>query len=183
MTKYIIKRVGMMLATLLAITVLAFTIMHAVPGGPFTSDRELPPAVEQQLNEKYHLDLPLPAQYFDDIQGLLLEQDFGPSFKYQGMSVNTLIEKGFPVSARLGLVTIVFVLLAAIPLGIVAALTNGRWQDAHQLDGRYAAFGYMREGFEVLDAIAQTPTLPPEQENRPLVDQVIASICVEEQTE
>lgn len=56
-------------------------------------------------------------------------------------------------------------------------------QDAHQLDGRYAALGYMREGFEVLDAIAQTPTLPPEQENRPLVDQVIASICVEEQTE
>lgn len=130
MTKYIIKRVGMMLATLLAITVLTFTIMHAVPGGPFTSDRELPPAVEQQLNEKYNLDLPLPAQYFDYIQGLLLEQDFGPSFKYQGMSVNTFIEEGFPVSARLGLVTIVFVLLAAIPLGIVAALTNGRWQDA-----------------------------------------------------
>lgn len=54
-------------------------------------------------------------------------------------------------------------------------------QDAHQLDRRYAAFGYMREGFEVLDAIAQTPTLPPQQENRPLTPQVIASICVQEQ--
>ena len=128
MTKYIIKRVLLMIVTLLAITLLTFVIMHAVPGGPFTSDRNLPEAVEEQLMAKFNLDQPLFVQYIEYL-GDLLHGDFGPSFKYQGKSVNDFISDGFPVSARLGGVTILFVLLAAIPLGIVAALKNGRWQD------------------------------------------------------
>lgn len=128
MTKYIIKRVLLMIVTLLAITLLTFVIMHAVPGGPFTSDRNLPEAVEEQLMAKFNLDQPLFVQYIEYL-GDLLHGDFGPSFKYQGKSVNDFIADGFPVSARLGGVTILFVLLAAIPLGIVAALKNGRWQD------------------------------------------------------
>ncbi len=50
---------------------------------------------------------------------------------------------------------------------------------AHKLDGKYAAFGMMTEGFDVLDVIATTPTLPPEQENRPLTPQVIQSIRID----
>lgn len=52
-------------------------------------------------------------------------------------------------------------------------------QDAHQLDGRYAAFGQLVDGFDVLDEIAKTPTLPKEEENRPLTPQRIQSIIVE----
>lgn len=55
---------------------------------------------------------------------------FGPSFKYQGKSVNDFIREGFPVSAKLGLITLVFIVLIALPLGILAAIKNGRWQDA-----------------------------------------------------
>ena len=128
MTKYIIKRVIMMICTLLLISLLTFILMHSVPGGPFTSDRELPEAVEAALNEKYNLNAPLATQYVDYMVDLL-HGDLGPSFKYAGRSVNDFITSGFPVSARLGLVTICFVLLASIPLGIVAALKNGRWQD------------------------------------------------------
>lgn len=51
-------------------------------------------------------------------------------------------------------------------------------EDAHRLDGKYAAFGQMLSGFDVLDRIAAVPTLPPEQENRPLTPQVIRSIVV-----
>lgn len=51
-------------------------------------------------------------------------------------------------------------------------------RDAPKLDRRYAAFGYMLEGFDVLDTIASVPTLPPQQENRPLVPQVIQKITV-----
>ena len=51
-------------------------------------------------------------------------------------------------------------------------------QDAHQLDGRYAAFGCMTEGFEVLDELARVPTTGRETWNRPLVMPVIASIRV-----
>lgn len=52
-------------------------------------------------------------------------------------------------------------------------------QDALQLDGRYAAFGQLVSGFETLDAIATVPTLPKEQENRPLQPQIIRKITVD----
>lgn len=52
-------------------------------------------------------------------------------------------------------------------------------QDAHKLDGRYAAFGMLLQGFDVLDRVAETPTAPPAQENRPLTPQIIARVTVE----
>ncbi len=51
-------------------------------------------------------------------------------------------------------------------------------RDARKLDSRYAAFGKMIRGFDVLDAIAAVETAPPEEENRPLIPQIIASIRV-----
>ncbi len=128
MIKYFAKRLGMMLIALFMIILLTFIIMHAIPGGPFTSDRKVSAEVEQALEAKYHLDAPLYVQFFDYL-GNLLKGDMGPSYKYTGKSVNDFISNGFPVSAKLGAVTIVFVLLTAIPMGILAAVKNGRWQD------------------------------------------------------
>ena len=128
MVKYFAKRLGMMLAAMLAIIVLTFCLMHAVPGGPFTSDRKATPEVEAALNEKFGLNDPLPVQLLRYMGGLL-HGDFGPSYKYTGKTVNEFIETGFPVSAKIGLITVVFVLLAAIPMGIFAAVKNGKWQD------------------------------------------------------
>ena len=128
MSKYILKRMGMTVLTLLLIVVLVFFLMHAIPGGPFTAQRELPPEVEAALIAKYNLDESLAVQLLHYIGGLL-RGDLGPSFKYPGMSVNDFIREGFPVSAKLGLITVIFVLAASIPLGIVAALRNGKWQD------------------------------------------------------
>ncbi len=51
-------------------------------------------------------------------------------------------------------------------------------QDAHKLDGRYAAFGRLIKGFDVLDSIANVETAPPELENRPHEPQVIESIRI-----
>ncbi len=128
MVKYFAKRLGMMLAAMLAIIVLTFCLMHAVPGGPFTSDRKATPEVEAALNEKFGLNDPLPVQLLRYMGGLL-HGDFGPSYKYSGKTVNEFIETFFPVSAKIGLITVVFVLLAAIPMGIFAAVKNGKWQD------------------------------------------------------
>lgn len=127
MVKYFAKRLGMMLAAMLAIIVLTFCLMHAVPGGPFTSDRKATPEVEAALNEKFGLNDPLPVQLLRYMDGLL-HGDFGPSYKYSGKTVNDFIETFFPVSAKIGLITVVFVLLAAIPMGIFA-VKNGKWQD------------------------------------------------------
>ncbi|MDD3796945.1 MAG: ABC transporter permease, partial [Lachnospiraceae bacterium] len=91
-------------------------------------DKKVSEEVEQALNEKYHLDKSLPEQFFQYLGGIL-HGDFGPSYKYTGKEVSEFISTGFPVSAKLGLITIVFVLLAAIPMGILAAVKNGKWQD------------------------------------------------------
>ncbi len=128
MKSFLIKRILMIIVTLFLIALLTFTLMHSVPGGPFTQERQLPEQVEKALNEKYHLNDPLPVQFLDYLKGLVTF-DLGPSFKYQGKSVNEFIEKGFPVSAKLGGVTILFVLLVSVPLGILAAVKNNRWQD------------------------------------------------------
>ena len=128
MTRYILKRLGMMVFSLFLIILLTFILMHSIPGGPFTRDKQLAPAVLAALEEKYSLDDPLPVQFFDYLSGLV-RFDLGPSFKYTGKTVNDFIVNGFPYSARLGLITLIFVLLSSIPMGIVASLKNGRWQD------------------------------------------------------
>lgn len=128
MARYVVKRVLFMFVALLVIATITFFMMHAIPGGPFTSDRNLPPDVEAALRDKYRLDDPIIVQYGNYMLGLF-RFDFGPSFKYEGMQVNDLIAAGFPVSAQLGLVTMAFALAIALPMGIIAALKNGRWQD------------------------------------------------------
>ena len=128
MLKYFAKRLGMMAVALFFIILLTFIIMHSIPGGPFTSDRKVSAEVEAALNAKYNLDAPLYEQLFDYLGGVL-RGDFGPSYEYTGKSVNDFIANGFPVSAKLGVITMIFVLLTSIPMGILAAVKNGKWQD------------------------------------------------------
>ncbi len=121
MLNYIFKRLLIAVPTLLVIISLAFFMIRAAPGGPFDTDRALPPQVEANLNAKYHLDEPLIKQYgrylWDVARG-----DFGPSFQYRDFTVNELIASGFPVSLRIGLSAILIALIVGGTLGIVAAL-------------------------------------------------------------
>ena len=128
MIRYFAKRLGMMFVALFMIILLTFVIEHSIPGGPFTSDRKVSEDVEAALNEKYHLNDPLPKQFLDYLGGIL-HGDFGPSYKYTGKEVTDFIKNGFPVSAKVGGITILFVVLASIPMGILAAVKNGKWQD------------------------------------------------------
>jgi len=128
MLEYVLKRVATMFVTLFAVVLLTFILMHSVPGGPFTAERKLPEQVERALIQKYKLDDPLYKQFFDYLKGLA-RLDLGPSFKYEGRTVNEFIREGFPLSARLGLLSVGFILLTALPLGILSAVKNGKWQD------------------------------------------------------
>lgn len=128
MLKYIIKRLFMMIITLFVIIAFTFILMRSIPGGPFTAEKKLPDRVLQALDEKYHLNDPLYKQFFDYVGGVL-RLDLGPSFSYEGKSVNDLIAMGFPVSAKLGALSIVFLLLIAVPMGILSALKHGRFVD------------------------------------------------------
>jgi len=128
MTGYVLQRLGLMLITLWAIVTLTFFLMHAVPGGPFTSEKMMQPEIQAALNAKYHLDDPLWLQYANYLKGVVM-LDLGPSFKYAGMSVNQIIAEGLPVTVRVGVLALICVIALGVPLGVIAALNRNRWPD------------------------------------------------------
>ena len=126
---YVLQRLGLMVTTLFAIITLTFFLMHVVPGGPFVSDKMMAPEIQAALNAKFHLDQPVWLQYLNYLKGVAT-LDFGPSFKYPGMSVNQMIAEGLPVTARVGALALICVIALGVPLGIVAALNRNRWPDS-----------------------------------------------------
>lgn len=128
MTAYVIQRLALMVVTLFAIITLTFFLMHAVPGGPFVSDKMMAPEIQAAINAKYHLDDPIWVQYLDYLKGIATF-DLGPSFKYAGMSVNEIIAEGLPTTLRVGVLALICVVALGVPLGIVAALNRNRWPD------------------------------------------------------
>jgi len=128
MTRYILQRAIAMILTLFAISTITFFLMHAIPGGPFTREKPLEPAIIAALNEKYHLDDPLFKQY-TDYMGDLLRGDFGPSFKFRGRTVNELIGAGFPITAKIGILAVLVTVILSVPMGIISALKQNKWQD------------------------------------------------------
>lgn len=128
MLAYLAKRIVMMALTLFLIITLTFFLMHAIPGGPFTSEKMLAPEIEAALNAKYGLNEPLWVQYLNYLKGILT-LDLGPSFKYPGVRVNDLILEGLPVTAQTGFLALLCVVALGIPLGVLAALNQNKWQD------------------------------------------------------
>ena len=128
MAKYLLKRIGYIIVSLFFIVTITFFLMQAAPGGPFTSERKLPPAIEQQLNETYGLNDPLYKQYFDYLINVA-QWDFGPSFKYIGQSVNDIISRSFPYSLVLGLEAIFLALSIGVLLGVIAAVKHNKFGD------------------------------------------------------
>lgn len=128
MYRYMAKRIISSLLVLLAIITITFLLMHAIPGGPFTGEKNLPAAVLKNIEEHYRLSDPLWKQYADYLTSLA-KFDLGPSFKYAGRSVNDIIAESFPVSLELGLISILLAVVLGIPAGAIAALKQNKWQD------------------------------------------------------
>lgn len=128
MLRYMAKRFLLMIVTLFIIITATFFLMRAIPGGPFSFDRVLPPNVEAALNAKYRLDQPLFNQYADYLAGVL-RFDFGPSFVYFGQTINDMIAVGWPPSAIIGLWATLLIVAVGVPLGILAALRRNRLAD------------------------------------------------------
>ena len=128
MTGFIIRRILWMFPVLWAVATITFLLMHAVPGGPFSQEKELPPAVLDNLNKKYNLDKPLYEQY-----GLymwdLAHGDLGQSYRSVNQPVIKLIQDGWKVTAQLGGVAFVYAVLFGVTLGVVAALNQNRLGD------------------------------------------------------
>lgn len=118
----------MSLVALWVIVTITFLLMHAVPGGPFAREKKLPAIVIENLERRYHLDWPIWKQYSAYLWNVC-RWDFGPSFKYTARTVNDIMSDGFPVSATLGAIAVGFSLLVGIPVGIISAVRQYKWQD------------------------------------------------------
>lgn len=127
MLKYIFKRLMAGVLTIIVLITVAFFMMHAMPGSPFTQSeqRDIPPEVLERMIASYGLDRPVFEQYLSYWKSLL-NGDLGLSFKQANTSVNDIIETHFPVSARVGGVAVVVSLLIGIPLGLLAAVYRGK---------------------------------------------------------
>lgn len=125
---YIIKRILNALVVLWVVITITFFLMHAIPGGPFTAEKSLPPYVLHSIEERYKLNDPIYVQYGDYLTNLV-QGDLGPSFKYPGRSVNDIIKDGFPVSFKLGMEAILLAIIIGIPSGVIAATHKDKWQD------------------------------------------------------
>lgn len=123
-----LRRFLVAIPTVLAIIAAAFVLMHAAPGGPFTKERQVPPAIEQRLEAKYGLDLPVGEQLMRYIGGLV-RGDLGPSMVYKDKTVADILAEGAPTSAILGVTAMFLALFVGGGLGILAALRQNRTQD------------------------------------------------------
>ena len=128
MLRYTLRRFLGAWPTLLVLMTLAFFMMRAAPGGPFDTEKTLPPEIQANLDKKYHLDEPLIQQYGRYLLDLA-QGDFGPSFQYKDYSVNELIAQGFPVSLRLGGTAIILAFIIGALLGTIAALRQNTTTD------------------------------------------------------
>ena len=126
---YILKRIGLAILTVWVVITLTFFVMHAVPGGPFMSEKAVTPEVQAALEAKYGLDKPVLEQYFTYLKDIVTEFDFGPSIKLRGREVTNIIVEGLAVSAKLGIMAAAIALVGGILLGAIAALNRNKLID------------------------------------------------------
>ncbi|MBI2816479.1 MAG: ABC transporter permease [Acidobacteria bacterium] len=128
MIAFIVRRLAISVPVMLLIATTTFFIMRLAPGGPFMSERGIPPEIQANLQAKYGLDQPLIVQYGRYLRSLM-RFDLGPSYKYPERTVNQIIREGFPVSLQLGLAALIFALLVGIPGGVISAMKHRGFVD------------------------------------------------------
>lgn len=124
MIRYFAKRLLEAIPVFFAIITAVFFMVRFVPGGPFDSERPVPPETLAALDEYYGLNKPLVRQYAAFL-GNLARGELGPSFKYGGWSVGEILAEKAAVSLELGACALAIALAAGLALGFAAAAFSG----------------------------------------------------------
>lgn len=119
---YILRRILTLVPLLFAVATITFFLMHAVPGGPFDSDKRFSPEIQQRLEDKYGLGDDLGRQYVTFLSNLV-RGDLGISFQNQRPVIDR-IRDGFPTTLQLGLCAFGFALVAGLAFGILSAVNQ-----------------------------------------------------------
>lgn len=127
MVKFIGKRLAYAVLTLFLITTATFFLVAGAPGDPIAAKvGQMPEQAQQIIREKYGLDQPVVKRYTTYMKNLLTTGDFGESIIYTGQSANDIIKNNTLVSAKIGLLGLLFQTTIGICLGMVAALNRGK---------------------------------------------------------
>lgn len=153
----IVRRLIYLVAVLFVVSAITFSLMHAVPGGPFDKEKALPAEIKANLEKQYHLDEPLLMQYgryiyevavphfstevtSNDLRSdFLINVDlgfvwfrwmnFGPSYVSRSRSVNDIFREQLPISMQLGVMALLIAITIGLPLGILSALKQNTFFD------------------------------------------------------
>jgi len=148
MLRYILKRMLIMIITIWVIVTLTFILMVSIPGSPFNTDQASNEQVQANLEAHYNLDEPYYIQYLLYIKSIITF-DFGPSITKPDQSVNDMLGRGFPISAELGIVTILVAVISGVTLGVFAAMRHNGFID-------YLAMGFAVLGISIPNFILAT---------------------------
>lgn len=147
MLQYAIRRVLLMIPTLLAVAIITFVLAQLAPGSPFDRNPDRPPSAETiaRWNSYYGLDRPIPEQFVVWL-GHVVTGDLGTSILRQ-RSVAEIIAQGFPTTAQLGIQALLLALAVALPLGVISALRQNTAIDYVSLF--FATIGTTIPGFVI----------------------------------
>ena len=125
MIRYLIRRLLLTIPVMLGVATLVFALIHLVPGDPAQAmlGEGAPHEEVLKLRHSLGLDEPLLTQYRSFLTGIA-HGDLGTSFRYN-MPVTAQIREKFPNTAALALAAMLFAIVFAIPLGILAAVFRG----------------------------------------------------------
>lgn len=123
--KYIVKKAGTLIITLLIVSFLSFFAFSIIPGDAARSKLGTEATQEQieALQKEMGLDQPLPVQYGNWLQNFITG-DMGESYSYS-MPVSELLRDRIPITVALTLMSFLLILVISIPLGIITAQKEG----------------------------------------------------------
>ena len=127
MSKYMVKRVVLAIASIIIVTLITFFVMNLIPGGPFTAEKAPSQAVMDALTKRYNLDKPLGEQYLLYMRNLL-HGDWGIDMK-NGREIGPDLFSKFAVSAKLGGIAMIIAIVVGVILGSIAALNRNKVPD------------------------------------------------------
>ena len=127
MTKYLLKRIAILLVTLWVVVTLSFFLMQVMPGSPFNNPK-LTNDMIAVMNKQYSLDKPVWQQYLQYLWNVL-HGDLGTSYQSANQPVSMMISQRLAVSAQLGIQALVVGVLAGLFVGAVSARNKNNWID------------------------------------------------------
>lgn len=137
MLKYIIKRIFLLIPTLVGVTVISFVLLNLTPGGPIEQKIQQIKMAQQEagqnfgvseeviegLKKQYGFDKPIHIRYFIWIKNLA-RFDFGRSFSFEEPALDVILSR-IPISLQFGLISFILIYLVCVPLGIRKAVKDG----------------------------------------------------------